>query len=117
VEEKFKHEIPLLQADEVVELAYKCGRDMFIITSKRVVSIDVQGMSGKKMEFTSLPFKYINGFSVESAGTLSRTVKALLFTSKLVGGVSSDFGKKETDIFEINNCLANKILNHTIHQI
>ena len=45
VEEKFKHEIPLLQTDEVVELAFKCGRDMFIITSKRVVSIDIQASS------------------------------------------------------------------------
>ena len=42
VEEKFKHEIPVLQADEAVELAFKCGRDMFIITSKRVLSIDIQ---------------------------------------------------------------------------
>ena len=42
IEEKFKREIPLLQADEAVELAFKCGRDMFIVTSKRVVSIDVQ---------------------------------------------------------------------------
>ena len=81
------------------------------------ILLTFQGMSGKKLEFTSLPFKYINGFSVESAGTLSRTVKAMLFTSKLVGGVSSDFGKKETDIFEINNSLANKILMHAVHQI
>ena len=45
MEEKFKHEIPLLQADEAVELAFKSGRDMFIITSKRVVSVDVQAIS------------------------------------------------------------------------
>jgi len=43
-------------------------------------------------------------------------VKAMLFTSKLVGGISSDFGK-ETDIFEINNSLANKIMKHTVHQV
>jgi len=77
--------------------------------------ITFKGISGKKLEFISLPFKHINGFSVESAGTLDFTVKATLFTSKLVGGVTSDFGKKETDIFEINNCLANKILKHTAH--
>ena len=117
IEEKFKTEFPILQADEEVELAFKYGRDMFIITSKRVLSIDVQGISGKKLEFASLPFKYINGFSVESAGTLSRTVKATLFASKLEGGIETDFGKKCTDIFEINNSLANKLLLHTTHQI
>ena len=87
-----------------------------MITTKRVISIDVQGISGKKLEFASLPFKFINGFSVESAGTFSRSVKATLFISKMEGGIESDFGKKNTDIFEINNSLANKILMHTTHQ-
>ena len=43
VEEKFKTEVPILQADETVELAFKCGRDMFLLTNKRVIEIDVQG--------------------------------------------------------------------------
>ena len=90
---------------------------MFLITTKRVISIDVQGLSGKKIQFDSVPYKYVNGFSVESAGTLSRTVKAYLFVSKLEGGIQADFGKKNTDIFEINNSLANKILLHTTHQV
>ena len=84
VEQKFKSEIPILQADETVELAYKHGRDMFVITTKRIMNIDVQGFSGKKVEFKSTPFKFIKGFSVESAGTLSRTVKATLYCSKMV---------------------------------
>ena len=78
LEQKFKSEIPVLQADETVELAYKHGRDMFIITTKRVMVIDVQGLSGKKVEFKSIPFKFINGFSVESAGTLSFSRKKKL---------------------------------------
>ena len=116
IEQKFKTEVPVLQADETVELAYKHGRDMFIITTKRIMLIDVQGLSGKKIEFKSIPYKFIKGFSVESAGTLSRTVKATLYCSKMVGGLGTDFGKKDTNIFEINNSVANKILNHTTHQ-
>jgi len=116
IEQKFKTEVPVLQADETVELAYKHGRDMFIITNKRIMLIDVQGLSGKKIEFKSIPYKFIKGFSVESAGTLSRTVKATLYCSKMVGGLGTDFGKKDTNIFEINNSVANKILNHTTHQ-
>ena len=88
---------------------------MFIITTKRVMIIDVQGMSGKKIEFKSIPFKFIKGFSVESAGTLSRTVKATLFCSKMAGGMGTDFGKKDTNIFEINNSIANRILNLMRH--
>ena len=47
LEEKFKGELPLLQMDETVELAFKCGRDMFLITTKRVVVVDVQGINIK----------------------------------------------------------------------
>ena len=50
IEEKFKSEVPILQSDEYVELAFKCGRDMVLLTSKRVITIDVQG------EFLTLPF-------------------------------------------------------------
>ena len=117
IEQKFKSEVPILQADEAVELAYKHGRDMFIITNKRIMLIDVQGMTGKKIEFKSIPYKFIKGFSVESAGTLSRTVKATLYCSKMqIGGLGTDFSKNDANIFEINNSISNKILNHTTHQ-
>ena len=109
--------MPLLQADEKVELAFKHGRDMFVITNKRVVLIDVQGLKGNKVEFATLPFKHITCFSVQSAGSLSRTVKAKLFTSSLQGEIEKEFAKKETDIFEINNSLGTKILTHSRHQI
>ena len=116
IEQQFKTGMPILQVDEEVEMAFKNGRDMFLITNKRILSIDVQGLTGKKVEFSSLPYKHIAGFSVQSAGTLSFTVKATLFISKLEGGLSIDLGKKYTDIFQINNSLGNKILKHTAHQ-
>ena len=115
IEQKLKSEMRIIQVDEEVELAFKSGRDMFLITNKRVLSIDVQGLTGKKVEFSSLPFKHIAGFSVRSAGTLSFTVQATLFVSKLEGGITNDLGKK-TDIFQISNSLGNKILKHATHQ-
>lgn len=36
--------------NEKVEMAFKCGRDSFILTSLRVMKIDVQGITGKKGE-------------------------------------------------------------------
>ena len=117
IEQKFKADIPVLQSDEIVELAYKHMRDMCIITNKRIMVVDVQGITGKKVALKSVPYKSIQGFSVESAGTLSLSVKAVFYSSKMTGGLEVDFGKKNTDIFQINNSIANKILKHTIHQI
>ena len=48
IEAKFKTEVPILQADEEVELAFKCGRDMFLLTNKRALNIDVQGEKSLK---------------------------------------------------------------------
>ena len=42
-------EVEALVMDERVKLAYKCGRDMVICTSKRMLYIDTQGISGKRV--------------------------------------------------------------------
>ena len=72
--------------------------------------LEFEGISGKKLSFASLPYKFTNGFAVESAGMLSQTAKATLFMSKLEKGRVIEFGKKDVDIFQINNLLASKIL-------
>ena len=87
IERQFKTEVPLLQMDEEVELAFKHGRAMVLITTKRVVLVDVQGLKGNKIEFATFPFKHITSFSVQSAGSMSRTVKATLFTASLEGAI------------------------------
>lgn len=44
-------------------------RDGVVITNKRIIAINVQGITGKKKDFTSLPFSKVQSFSVETAGT------------------------------------------------
>lgn len=41
-----------------------------IYTNKRIVSVNVQGLTGSKKDFTSLPYSKLQAFSVETAGTL-----------------------------------------------
>ena len=57
VESRLKCNPNILLHDEKVEMAFKCGRDSFVLTSHRVLRIDVQGLSGKKGEegFVSKP--------------------------------------------------------------
>ena len=59
----------VLMADEVVHLAFKGIRDSVVFTSKRLVAVNVQGMTGKKKDYTSLPWSRVQAFSVETAGT------------------------------------------------
>ena len=48
VESSLKSNPNILLDDEKVEMAFKCGRDSFILTSCRLLKIDGQGISGKK---------------------------------------------------------------------
>ena len=70
----------------------------------------LKGITGKKVSCTSLPFKFMTGFTVESAG-MFKIAKAKMYTSSLgKGKYVIRFQKNNVDIFEINNLLASKIL-------
>ncbi len=55
---------------ENVVCAYKGIRDMLILTDKRILCIDKQGITGKKQKYLSIPLAKVNAFSVETGGTL-----------------------------------------------
>ena len=79
--------------------------------SLQALSFILKGFSGRKVSYTSLPFKFINGFTVESGGIFSKTAKVKMYTSKVGKGIHvMQFRKKDMDMFEINNLLASKIL-------
>ena len=55
---------PLLINGEGIISTYRGIRDYVIFTNKRIISVNVQGMTGKKKDFTSLPYAKISAFSV-----------------------------------------------------
>ena len=60
---------PLLCEGEKIEKAYKLIRDKWVFTNKRLIIQDTQGVTGKKKEYYSIPYRSIERFSVETAGT------------------------------------------------
>ena len=60
--------VPILVDDEEIIGSYQSIRDGVVFTNKRIVTINVQGITGKKKDFTSLPYSKIQAFSVETAG-------------------------------------------------
>jgi hypothetical protein len=69
--EKLEKELaPLMIEGESMHKAFKLIRDLVVFTNKRIILIDKQGITGKKTEFLSIPYKSIKYFSKESAGTI-----------------------------------------------
>lgn len=59
---------PILASNEEVKQVYKEIRDMYVFTNKRLILIDKQGITGKKVEYHNIPYKSITQFKVETSG-------------------------------------------------
>ncbi len=59
----------LIEGEEVLEV-FKTVRDQVVFTNKRVIAANVQGITGKKTDYTSIPYSKIQTFSVETSGLL-----------------------------------------------
>lgn len=98
----------LLVQNENVMSAYKGLRDYVVFTNKRVISINVQGVTGKKKDYTSLPYAKISAFSVESAGVFDWDSELDLWFSGL-GNVRFEF-TGQCDIAQIGQLIASYAL-------
>ena len=90
---------------ENVEQAYKLIRDLIIFTDKRLIFADKQGMTGKKVEYHSIPYKSISHFSTETAGTFDMDAELKIYISSSTTPIEKTF-KKGNSIVEIQNLLA-----------
>jgi len=99
---------PMLVEGESIFAAFQGIRDRVIFTNKRIIAINVQGLTGKKKDFTSLPYSKIQAFSVETAGTFDLDCEMELYFSGL-GKVRFEF-VSGFDIVSFNKLLSSYIL-------
>ena len=99
---------PLLIPDEHLVAAFKTTRDFVTFTNKRLIAANVQGMTGKKVDFTSLPYNKIQAFSIETAGNFDRDAELDLWFSGL-GKVRLEF-KADSDIRQLGQMIASYVL-------
>ena len=94
---------------ETVVKAFRIVRDLFIFTDRRLLLIDKQGLTGKKAEYHSIPYKSISHFSVETAGTFDMDAEMKIYISGNPTPIQREF-KRETDIVGVQKVLAGFIL-------
>jgi len=99
----------LLVQGETVVRGFKIIRDLFIFTDKRLILIDKQGMTGKKAEYHSIPYKSISHFSVETAGNFDMDAEMKIYISGNMTPIEREF-KRWTDIQGVQKTLAQFIL-------
>jgi hypothetical protein len=90
-------------------LAYRVLRDEFIFTDKRLILIDKQGITGKKVEYHSIPYKSITHFSVETAGHFDMDSEMKIWISSTEEPIEKEF-KKGTNLVAIQQAMASFVL-------
>ena len=58
----------LLISGEEVVMAFQTVRDQLIFTNKRIIAVDVQGITGKRKSFSTMPYSKIQYFSIQTPG-------------------------------------------------
>ena len=99
---------PLLIEQEQIIGAYKAIRDYCIFTNKRLIAVNVQGVTGKKKDFSSLPYPKVVAYSVETAGVFDLDSELELYFSGL-GKVKFEF-TGSSNIVQIGQTISRYIL-------
>ncbi len=100
----------LFTDNETVEIGFKLIRDTFIFTNKRLIIIDKQGVTGRKTEYLSIPYKSISRFSIETAGTFDLEAELKIWiSSEQSPSVVKKFNKS-VNVYDVQKVLAQYIL-------
>ncbi|NLO84875.1 MAG: PH domain-containing protein [Clostridiales bacterium] len=97
----------LVQGEQIID-AFQSVRDGIVFTNKRIIAINVQGLTGKKRDFTSLPYNKIQSFSVETAGVMDLDSELILWFSGM-GMIKFEF-TGGSDVFGIARMISGFVL-------
>ena len=99
---------PIFIDGEQIIQSFRGIRDGVVFTNKRIIAINVQGITGKKKDFTSLPYSKIQAYSVETAGVLDLDSELELWFSGM-GTVKFEF-VSNANVTEICRMISEKVL-------
>lgn len=101
----------LLIEGEEIELGFKLIRDLFIFTTKRLILIEKQGLTGSKIEYKSITYKSISRFSVETAGTFDLEAELKIWVSSETHPSIIKQFNKSVNVYDVHMVLASHVLN------
>jgi hypothetical protein len=99
----------LLVDGEIIEVGFVVLRDTLLFTNKRLILVDIQGISGKQIEYVSIPYGNITKFSVQTGESFDLNAELKLW----IGSDTIPFEKhfnKDINIYEVQKVLAGHVL-------
>ena len=84
---------PILIPGENVLAAFKTVRDLVFLTNYRLALANVQGLTGRKVDVQSIPYKSIVRYSVETAGTFDLDADLKIWVSGSAAPIEVKIGR------------------------
>ncbi len=100
----------MLIPDEYIVMGFKTIRDQLVFTNKRIISIDVQGITGKRRSYTTMPYSKVQFFSITTPGFVEFVPDSELDIT-FADGTQAHFEiKGNANVGEIEKVLAGYVL-------
>lgn len=99
----------LLIDGEIIEAGFVVVRDTFLFTNKRLILIDIQGISGKQIEYFSVPYNKITKFSVQTGESFDLNAELKIWVGSDAIPIEKKFNN-DLNIYEVQKVLASHIL-------
>lgn len=94
----------LFEGEEVLNV-FSYIRDMILFTNARIIFLDKQGLTGKKKEFVSIPYRSISRFSIETTGHFDDDAELKLWINGSVEPIIREFSK-DKNVYDIGKIIA-----------
>jgi len=99
----------LLGEGEFFEVGFKVIRDTFVFTNRRLLIINIQGLTGKKTEYLSVPYSKITKYSIETSGHFDLDAELKIWIGSEETPLEKKFNKK-VNIYDLQKVLSNHVL-------
>lgn len=100
----------ILTVEENVEIGFQLIRDVFIFTNKRLILVDKQGITGRKIEYLTILYKSISKFSIETSGHFDLDAELKIWvSSEQSPSITKKFNKK-VNIYDLQKVLASHLI-------
>lgn len=64
-----------------MQVAFRILRDLIVFTDRRLILVDKQGLTGRKVSYLTVPYRAITSFSVETAGSFDLDSELAIWVS------------------------------------
>lgn len=95
----------LLADGESIDVGFALLRDTFVFTNKRLILIDISGITGSKIEYLSVPYSKITKYSIQTAGTFDLDAELKIWVGSDPDPIAKTF-TRNANIYDLQQVLA-----------